>query len=150
MRDKDSEQISFSVNKKALTLICGGVVLLSCVVGVMRFYKSLSNGGENAAVGTAESCPLIAAIKNRNIPEIKKLITQGVYVNDSDADGNTPLILAIQYNLQDIPRRLIEAGADVNICNKKGCSPLMMAAECGSQDTVIRLIEKGGRINDVN
>jgi len=53
--------------------------------------------------------PLLEAIRQRNIPEVKRLISEGANVNEADNKGLLPLILAGKQS--EIIQLLINAGA---------------------------------------
>jgi len=72
---------------------------------------------------------LISFCRTGAIQKIIDAIHNGANVNESDADGQTPLMAGAmtRNNSQDVVTLLLAAGADVNAHNKSGLTPLMMA-----------------------
>lgn len=60
---------------------------------------------------------LIAAVASGHIPTVKRIISKGVDINETDEDGNTALIWAASLGQTAIVKLLLENGADVNIRN---------------------------------
>lgn len=99
--------------------------------------------GENIPFGT----PLLEAIRQRNIPEVKKLIAENANVNEADERGLVPLILVSggDFELMDI---LIAAGANVNIEGLYGRTPLGTSTICSG--AIKKLLEAGANVNQQN
>lgn len=55
---------------------------------------------------------LMKAVKNNDVTGVKKLIEQGVNVNELD-NGDAPLVMAAYEGHNEIVKMLLEAGADV-------------------------------------
>lgn len=91
---------------------------------------------EQQAIETGEVPP---SQQETNDPDIQKLILEGkggeaqklfqakIDVNNTDAEGNTPLHAAAQVNDSDLVSFLILKGADTEIKNKAGETPLHVA-----------------------
>ena len=104
-------------------------------------YPSLSqyifNNGDNS---------IHYAIKYKCISSsfIKELINNGLNINDTNNDGNTPLHIAIKKNNKYFIKKLISfknINIDVNIKNKKGKTCIDLANE-SNDDDLISLIKE--------
>ena len=72
---------------------------------------------------------LISAIReDRDIAEIRQIISGVEDINQSDNYGNTALYFAISHNNLEMVRDLISYGADVNNANDVGWTALNWAA----------------------
>jgi ankyrin repeat protein len=87
---------------------------------------------------------LVAAIRNGDLPAIRKLLDGGAGVHARDSEGNTPLILASFYASPECVELLIERGADVNAANKVGITPLIRAAT--SYEKIRLLVAAGANV----
>src|SRR5262245_23100627 len=87
---------------------------------------------------------VVTAIRNADVPAVRKLLDNGADVNARDADGNTTLILASFYASPECVQLLIENGADVNAANKAGVTPLIRAAT--SYETTRLLVAAGAKV----
>ncbi len=56
---------------------------------------------------------LMNAVQKNDAAAVQKLIAQGVNVDETDANGDSPLIMAAYNGYTEITRLLLEAGADV-------------------------------------
>ena len=63
---------------------------------------------------------LIDAAWAGRIEEVKRLLEQGVHVDDVDQDGHTALHAASHRGNVDVVTVLLEAGAALNAVNKDG------------------------------
>lgn len=73
--------------------------------------KNQGLGNRSAKIYT----PLIGAIKNRNISEVKRLVTQEhVDTNETDSLGTTPLVFAISNPNKEILKILLQNGAQLS------------------------------------
>lgn len=91
---------------------------------------------------------LLAASKDGDIEEIKRLIDSGADVNARDLDTwQTPLHWAPIWGQTDMAKILIDAGADVNARDDYERTPLYLAANNGHTDIVKLLIDAGADLN---
>lgn len=99
--------------------------------------------GEDIPYGT----PLLEAMRQRDIPEVKRLISEGANVNEADGRGVLPLLLAASGDLELIDI-LLEAHADVNLEGLYGAMPLGNSTMCS--ESVKKLLKAGADVNQRN
>ena len=90
---------------------------------------------------------LISYVRSHDIEEIKKLIENGVNLNEQDKIGNIALHWATWFGYVDIIKMLVNAGADINIQNDDGETSLILAASYHAPHVnlyVIRALIDGG------
>ena len=68
----------------------------------------------------------LKAVAEGDVDSVEELLEQGMYVDMTDADGNTALLCAAEGEPQ-IVQALIEAGCNVNHQNAEGCTALIRA-----------------------
>ncbi len=95
----------------------------------------------------ASSFPLEEAAHNSDVQAVKRLIKEGVDVNQKNkhepsevADGKTALMIASNNGDTEIVKLLLEAGAKVNLKDSDGSGALYMAAVNGHADIVDLLL----------
>jgi len=93
---------------------------------------------------------LFNAIRNRNVNATRKLLNNGVNVNQEDKEGNTPLYRASEMGHTEAVKLLLSKGADVNKAKKDGDTPLTIASYEGHTEIVKLLLAKGADINKVD
>lgn len=92
--------------------------------------------------------PLVLAITQNNLEEVKKLINEGADVNKQDRLGFMPLCEAAYVGSAQMVSTLLEAGAKINLCDARGRSPLHVAVYPGcSLEMVQLLIKSGANVN---
>jgi ankyrin repeat protein len=124
---------------------------LNWAIGAMAlFYPSILSA---QTVRSARSCdtPLIAAIHEKNMPEIERITKSNVSLDErACGEGETALIEAIVEDTSRIPRIIISAGASVNVSDNKSVTPLMYAAWYCREELIPLLLEKGAEVNAVD
>ncbi|XP_065828286.1 ankyrin repeat domain-containing protein 17-like [Oscarella lobularis] len=98
--------------------------------------------------------PLIKAIKDKNLDEVKRLLDEGADPNENavgdngaesssshSTDFNGPLHWACRFKLIDIAKLLLDNGANVYMEGENGQSPIHLAHSCPEIATL--LIENG-------
>jgi ankyrin repeat protein len=83
------------------------------------------------------------AASSGNLTELKRLVQEGVPVNDRSSFNNTALLYAAMHGKCGCLRFLIDNGADVNIANNSGYTPLLCAAKIGDYEAVKMLLDAG-------
>ncbi|MES9992953.1 MAG: ankyrin repeat domain-containing protein [Candidatus Thiodiazotropha sp.] len=71
------------------------------------------------------------------------LLRQGASLDNTDAEGNTPLHSAILNDQRVVVKYLVNRGASLDILNSAGQSPLAMAIERNNQD-IVRILRQFG------
>ena len=90
---------------------------------------------------------LISAIQeNRNIAEIRQIISGIEDINQANEYGQTALYWAASNGRVEIVTQLLAAGADVNIADSEGTTPLYIAAFYGFIEVVEKLLDAGSNV----
>ncbi len=77
--------------------------------------------------------PLLTAISEGDLNQVRSLLDGGANVNEAGHDGVTPLITAVAHERLDAVQLLIEHGADVNLADSNRNTPLMVAADASPE-----------------
>jgi uncharacterized protein len=114
------------------------------VSSVMLVLILLMGAGAAAADGDLR---LVEAARNRNLQQIRVLLSQRVDVNVRSHDGATALLWAVHWNDVEAADLLIRAGADANISNEFRVTPLSLACTNRNATLVGRLLKAGADPN---
>lgn len=87
--------------------------------------------------------PLMRAAKEGRLDIVEELLTLGVDIAVTNADGCNALWLACYNGSHAIIERLIAAGIDIDLQNGNGASALMYVSSNSKPDLVKLLLEKG-------
>jgi ankyrin repeat protein len=90
---------------------------------------------------------LVTAARASDVTEVRRLIDQGVDVNQAESDGATALHWASHQNDPEVVKLLLNAGAAVAAMNRYGVQPLSLAAENGNAVILELLLEAGADPN---
>ncbi len=147
--------------KQYLPIIKDGLILMafSSVFAVISIYAVNLLKGSGV-----KTDPIIAAIIQNNIEQMKKDITQtGERVNSVDEQGRTPLMWAAYVNFksaEEVAKNeekrleatllLLEKGADPNLKDKDGWTALTWAAWSGLPKVSEELINRNTDVNAVD
>jgi len=93
---------------------------------------------------------LLKAANIGNLEQVRKLLDNGVDVNEKDDNNWTPLHMAACSGYANCVRELVEHGADVNLKNKRDSTPLNLAVFNNRIECVHELIKHGADINTKN
>lgn len=94
------------------------------------------------------SNPIHEAVKNNNLADAKKLISQGVSINSKDEYGRTALYWATQEGYFSLAKLLIANNADINFIstNDDSWTPLIVSSYRGHTKMVGLLVSHGANI----
>ena len=93
---------------------------------------------------------LIDAVKAGDRAAARRLLTQRVDVNATEADGTTALHWAVRADDREMVSLLLKAGAKPGTPNRYGVTPLRLAALNGSVVMLESLIEAGAHVDSTN
>lgn len=95
------------------------------------FIATLSGMLLLSACATHKPTPLIVEAAKQDVGIVEMLVGQGADVNDTDANGRTPLMQAIRANKADVVVYLLNKGANINAKDNAGRSPLSYVGSLG-------------------
>jgi len=81
------------------------------------------------------------------LDRVKELVDNGVDINKSSTNGETPLSVAVNYNNKLVVKYLVDHGADINMVNKSGETFLVSTIKNGYMDMLKYLITCGADVN---
>jgi len=94
---------------------------------------------------------IFKAIDNRNLDQVKSIVKNGADINQTDADGRTPLMKASAIGRLDVVQFLVgRDGVDVNKTEDYGRTALMLASMGGHLEIVKILVDHGADLNKTN
>jgi len=144
----------------------GNVSMISLAAQEALINKSISNWLKNSALtghtnyldkiktainrkfGSREALnTIITASQHGQTDYIRKLIEQGVDVNSTNKEGNTPLHFASRYGHEDTIKLLVDSGADLDKLNQEKYSAFHIAIRQGCMDGITKLLECGQNVN---
>lgn len=91
--------------------------------------------------------PLVVAVQNEDVEEVRALIVGGADVNGRDRDKITPLFEAVEIGNLEITEMLLRFGAKVNIRDSRGQTPLMRIDDEASPEMIELLVRHGAKLN---
>jgi uncharacterized protein len=78
---------------------------------------------------------LLFATRQGSLDCVRALTTAGADVNQTSADGSSPLLVAVQNGYYKVALYLMDQGANLNLANFKGWTPLYLAVKTRNQET---------------
>jgi len=134
---KNANNLNYTKMNNKIKITAIGAVLLAILITPRLFAQN-----------TPET-PLISAALYEGVDEVKKVLTEGVDINQQDELGYTALIWACSYSSREDYREtaelLILEGADVNLQAKDGTAAIIESAG-NSPEIFNLLVEKGADI----
>lgn len=132
-------------------------VVVACVVTlqIWNWQSTAAAANEQLTSAPAESASrpggllLIAAVKERRVETVQRLVRDGIDVNSSVSGEGTALIAASRLGDLEMIDELLRLGADVNRSARGDGSPLIAAAITGDLRVIQRLLEAGADVNGV-
>lgn len=88
--------------------------------------------------------------KTPNNTKIFDLLNRGASMEQTNAQGATPLIVAVRNGHESLADMFIQRGANVDATDHEGNTPLILAVIAGSVKNVRDLTDKGARIDHFN
>jgi uncharacterized protein len=92
---------------------------------------------------------LIDAVAVKDLEMVKKLVAEGVDINQPTSSGNLALFEALNEKNSQILDYLLEQGADVNkpvVMGEMQLTPLHVAVNQGYKQTLRKLLERGANV----
>ena len=132
---------------------------LVCRYPALRIYGIHTLEGVQALIGTLMPAIQIEpqraviveslwdAACNGHLPVVTALLAAGAAVNQTNANGATPLFISAQKGHLPVVTALLAAGAAINQTNANGATPLHIAAQNGHLPVVTVLLDAGAAIN---
>ena len=132
---------------------------LVCRYPALRIYGIHTLEGVQALIGTLMPAIQIEpqraviveslwdAACNGHLPVVTALLAAGAAVNQTNANGATPLFISAQKGHLPVVTALLAAGAAINQTNANGATPLHIAARYGHRPVVTALLDAGAAIN---
>jgi ankyrin repeat protein len=103
--------------------------------------------GAAAAAAQAPDLRLIDAARRQDLPAVRSLLTQGLDVNATAADGFTALHWASERDDLQLVTLLLSAGANAKASTRYNVTPLYLASLNGSAAIMERLLDAGADAN---
>ena len=91
--------------------------------------------------------PLVQAVENGDLGQVRQLLAINTSPNDFDANGISALEIAARDGKCRIADALIQAGARLDVKDKSGATALMLAAERGNIACLDALIAANADVN---
>ncbi len=124
--------------KQGVWLLAACLALLSCNSPQKLALRELSKSGVDASGRS-----LVKAVLDRDAGRAALLLEAGVYTEQRDARGRTPLAIAVECRDFPMVAMLLNADADVNASLANQTSVLGLAAECGNWTMIETLLAAG-------
>ena len=124
----------------------------ACEGGELDIVEMLVEAGADVSVVDDDgyTC-LILAVDVGHTETVRTLLCMTeVDVNQSNAEGNTPLHFAVSQKDFAVSKVLIDAGADVEAKDSEGSTPLHCACEVGELEIVKMLVKAGADVSVVD
>jgi ankyrin repeat protein len=124
--DVGREKTAMKPHNKACNILALGLVfslyaVSACQAGGWKSHES----------------PLIVAVKNNDMRQVKTLLTSGVKVDERDEfSERTALMRAAEIGNLEVVKQLLRYGADATLRDDEGLTALMIAGQSGNNGVV--------------
>jgi len=88
--------------------------------------------------------------KTPNSTKIFELINRGASLEETNAQGATPLLVAVRGGHESLADMFIQRGANIDAADHDGNTPLILAVIAGSVKNVRDLTDKGAKLDHFN
>ncbi|MDR7120145.1 M56 family metallopeptidase [Rheinheimera soli] len=92
---------------------------------------------------------LLQKVRQRDLAEVRQLLTLGYPLNAAMPGEGTALMLAVRAGDKAMVELLLAAGADVNLSSRRDGNPLIIAAQLGNLELAQRLVQAGANVNAI-
>ncbi len=99
------------------------------------------------STAAAADAALVDAVKRTDAAAVRSLLSEGIDVDEPEADGTTALHWAAYRNDADMIELLLEAGATASSTNRYGVQPISLAAVNGNASIILALLNAGADVN---
>ncbi len=124
----------------------GGMLAVAILLGSSLAVPAVAD--EARPTAPAQECgTLVDAVIRQDAALVALCLQQGKDVNETDADGLSPLHFAAALGNEDIVKMLLDAGANVNYRDPWGMAALHAALKEGHEAIALALIEHGADVN---
>ena len=115
-----------------------GMMVILGVISVIIFIKNKTLD----VAGKITQTPLMDAAVDGDVDEIKKLLSSGVDIDETNAAKHTALSLAVIKKNEEAAKMLIDAGAGLTMLYRDDNNIFDLAIESKNENILLHLIEK--------
>ncbi len=130
-------------------LVLGVLVLVACTGMAMAVVPRVTLPGDSAAKADPRVTALLAAARDGDIAQMRRLVHAGANVDARVLGDGTALIQAVRTRDLATVEALLALGADPNRAALGEGNPLIVASHLGAQPIVERLVAAGADVNRV-
>lgn len=103
--------------------------------------------GEKGDAEDEERPPLFQAVHAEDLAAVRKIIKDGVDINEADGEGNTPLLIAVLTRQEKLVQELLKLGADPNKSRPDGKGPLFGSVGVAEAKITLSLLKSGAKVD---
>jgi ankyrin repeat protein len=149
----DCKKLNNKLYKNLLFLIViVQCICISSLVAINTTYGTSILGNSYSNAPQKDVSPLMKAVRNDNLKEIKKIIQAGVDIDEKTEEGYTALMAAVYKGNIEIIQYLLYQGADLENYDNYNNTPLMYAFFDSQQKVAVVkfLLTRGVNIETMN
>ncbi len=120
---------------------------LTCPIGNLAASIAIAITTVTVVAAAPRDTRLLDALARQDLAAARALVTQGVDVTATSADGTTALHWAAHWDDLDLMAALLRAGAKVNAADDHGVTPLVLATQNLHPNAIERLLKAGANPN---